>query len=188
MTEFLRFGVLLRSELKKGRILEGHASVFNQGAELPGHIEMIAPTAFKRALDDPTTDVRALFNHDPSKLLGRQSSGTLRLSVDSQGLPFEVDLPDTTVGRDVEILAQRMDITGASFGFIPDEDEWETVNGRRIRTHTSVRRLVDVSPVTFPAYEGASVAMRAMSFERSVSVRSQLVRARARVHLGRGTK
>lgn len=186
MPDLTRFRVELRSELKKGRILEGHASVFGQGAELPGHIEMIAPTAFKRALSDPRTDVRALFNHDPSQLLGRQSSGTLRISTDSQGLPFEIDLPDTTVGRDVQVLAERRDITGASFGFIPDEDEWDTVQGRRVRTHTSVGALVDVSPVTFPAYEGAGVALRSIDLSRLTIVtrREQLLRARAR-HLRR---
>lgn len=187
MQSLTRFRVELRSELKKGRILEGHASVFGQGAELPGHVEMIAPSAFTRALADSHTDVRALFNHDPSQLLGRQSSGTLRISVDSQGLPFEIDLPDTTVGRDVQVLAERRDITGASFGFIPDEDEWETRNGVRVRTHTSVGALVDVSPVTFPAYQGAGVSMRSIDFSKMtvVTQREQLIRARARVHLRR---
>lgn len=185
MSELQVFGVELRSEIKKGRTLAGHASVFNQGAELPGHIERIADTAFKRSLDDPATDVRALFNHNPDYLLGRQSSGTLRLGTDSQGLEFEVDLPNTQWGRDVQELAERGDLTGASFGFIPDEDEWATVDGRRVRTHTSVRALVDVSPVTFPAYGGAAVAMRSMQFGRPESLRSQLIRARARVHLGR---
>lgn len=186
MSNLQRFGVELRSELKKnGRTLAGHASVFNQGAELTGHIERIAPTAFKRVLDNPATDVRALFNHDPSKLLGRQSSGTLRLGTDSQGLEFEVDLPDTTVGRDVQVLAERGDLTGASFGFIPDEDEWETYQGRRVRTHTSVRALVDVSPVTFPAYQGAGVSMRHMEFSAADSGRAKLIRARARIHLRR---
>lgn len=178
-----RFGVELRSDVK-GRKLHGHASVFNQGAELPGHVERIAPTAFKRSLDNPDTDVRALFNHNPDYLLGRQSSGTLRLGTDSEGLEFEVDLPNTQWGRDVQELAERGDLTGASFGFIPDEDEWSTErSGVRVRTHTSVRSLVDVSPVTFPAYGGAGVAMRSMKFERS-NQRSQLIRARARVHFG----
>lgn len=182
-----RFGVELRTEVRKGKILAGHASVFDQYADLGNHLERIANTAFKRAIDAPDTDVRALFNHDPNQLLGRQSSGTLRLGTDSLGLEFEVDLPDTQVGRDVQILAERGDLTGASFGFIPDEDEWTTVNGRRVRTHNSVRALVDVSPVTFPAYQGAGVAMRSMEFVRPTknSVRSQLIRARARVHLGR---
>ena len=181
-----RFGVELRSEIKKGKVLYGHASVFNQGAQLPGHIERIAVTAFKRTLDNPATDVRALFNHDPNQLLGRQSVGTLRLGTDSQGLEYEIDLPDTSVGRDVQILAERGDLTGASFGFIPDEDEWETVQGRRVRTHTSVKALVDISPVTFPAYQGASTMLRHMDFSAVKNDgRANLIRARARIHLRR---
>jgi Escherichia/Staphylococcus phage prohead protease len=146
---------------------------------------MLHRTAFDRALADKTTDVRALFNHDPSMLLGRESSGTLKLSVDSEGLPFEVDLPNTSVGRDVRELAERGDLTGASFGFIPGEDEWSrTKDGRQLRTHMSVARLVDVSVVTFPAYQGAGVMLRSLTAVPE-SGRSQLVRARARLnHLG----
>lgn len=183
MEKLQRFGVQLQSEVRmKGSspILAGHASVFDQGADLRSHIEVIASTAFKRALDDPSTDVRALFNHDPNQLLGRQSSGTLRLGTDSRGLEFEVDLPATSVGKDVQILAERGDLNGASFGFIPDEDTWDTRDGRRIRTHTSVGMLVDVSPVTFPAYAGADVTMRSMQFGRAPVVRSQLIWARHR--------
>ena len=111
-----RFGVELRAELK-GNKLRGHAAVFGQFAELPGHLEALAHTAFRSVLADKQTDVRALFNHDPSMLLGRQSSGTLTVGVDTEGLEFEVNLPNTTVGNDVRELAERGDITGASFGF-----------------------------------------------------------------------
>lgn len=175
-----RFNVELRAELS-GNKLTGYASVFDQAADMGAHWEMIGQTAFKRALDDPQTDVRALFNHDPNQLLGRQSSGTLRLYTDAHGLGFENDLPDTSVGRDVRALAERGDISGASFAFVPDEDEWSTRGGRRMRTHTSVGRLVDVSPVTFPAYDGASVALRSLPTDQPVSVRSRLISARHRV-------
>lgn len=178
-SDFLRFGVESRSEVKKGRKLVGYASVFEQGADLRSHIEIIGTTAFKRVLDDPDTDVRALYNHDPKDLLGRQRSGTLRLGTDSTGLEYEIDLPNTQLGRDVEELAERGDLTGASFGFIPDEDEWETRSGgKRIRRHTSVKALVDVSPVTFPAYGGATAVLRSMQFGELVSARSQIIRAR----------
>lgn len=183
-----RFAVTTRSEITRdGKKLYGHASVFDQVADLGSHFEVIADTAFKRALDDPATDVRALFNHDPSQLLGRQKSESLRLSVDSQGLEFEVDLPDTQLGRDVKVLAERGDIDGASFGFIPDEDEWSEFRGRRLRRHKAVGALVDVSPVTFPAYQGASIMMRSKQSVVAVeSQKSQLVRARARVLFGGG--
>lgn len=177
-----RFSVECRSEVA-GRKLTGYASVFNQAADLGNHFEVIGPTAFRSALADPTTDVRALFNHDANMLLGRQSSGSLRLSTDSAGLHYEVDLPDTSLGRDVAALAERGDITGASFAFVPDQDEWSQRGVARVRTHTSVGRLVDVSPVTFPAYDGASTTLRSMDFEIGTRRASQLVRARARVAL-----
>lgn len=180
-----QFRAALESEVK-GNKLYGHAAVFDQVADLGQFgLESLARSAFDGVLKSPETDVRALFNHDPNFLLGRQSSGTLRVGTDSEGLEFEVDLPDTSTGRDVRILAERGDLTGASFAFLPGEDEWTRIEGRKLRTHTSVAGLLDVSPVTFPAYEGASVALRARSTIASNSGRSQLIRARARVHLGR---
>lgn len=181
-----RFGVQLRAEVT-GRKLTGHAAVFDQVADLgPWGLEALGRSAFDAVLADKATDVRALFNHDPSQLLGRQSSGTLRVGVDDEGLEFEIrDLPNTQAGNDVRELVERGDLTGASFGFVPGDDEWSKAgDGRRLRTHTSVARLVDVSPVTWPAYEGASVSMRSMKFDRPARARSQLIRARARVLLG----
>lgn len=174
-----RFGALLRSEVA-GNLLRGHAAVFDQFADLGSHLEQLRSTAFKRVLDDPATDVRALWNHNADHLLGRQASKTLRIGADSEGLEFELDLPDTSLGRDIRVLAERGDITGASFAFIPDEDEWSTVEGKRVRTHTSVRQLLDVSPVTWPAYEGAAVALRSFPTGSPQSVRAQLIRARHR--------
>lgn len=179
-----RFGVELRAEVT-GNKLVGHAAVFDQYAPLPGHLEALSRSAFETVRKDAGTDVRALYEHDPAKLLGRQSSGTLRWSVDSQGLPFEVDLPDTTHGRDVRELALRGDLNGASFGFVPGTDEWSQIEGRQLRTHTSVSRLVDLSVVAFPAYAGATVMLRSLdkASTPSESLRSQLIRARARVLL-----
>lgn len=163
-----------RAELR-GRRLGGYAAVFDQTTDLGWQgQERLAQTAFQRALSSPDTDVRALYNHNPLYLLGRQSSGTLRVTVDSRGLEYEVDLPDTSYARDVRELVERGDITGASFGFVPGE--WTTQG--EVRTHTSVSRLVDVSPVPFPAYDGASTEARSLAIgDRR---RSQLVRARYR--------
>lgn len=174
----IRYSVQLRSSLD-GNTLRGHASVFGQLAKLPSHYERMDPHAFDGVLDRSSTDVRALWNHDPSMLLGRQSAGTLRLKVDGDGLAFEVDLPDTSYANDVRALVARGDVTGASFGFIPGEDDWSTVDGQQVRTHLSVAELVDVSPVTFPAYQGTDVALRFYDFSRA-SAREQMIRARHR--------
>jgi HK97 family phage prohead protease len=173
-----RVNVQCRAEIN-GNKLGGYASVFDQTTDL-GWLgkERIARSAFDAVLADLSTDVRALFNHDASMLLGRQASGTLRLSVDSSGLEYEVDLPNTSVGRDVRELVERGDIDGASFGFVPGDYDYDENRGQV--THTSVRRLVDVSPVTFPAYLGASTEARSED-HLVVPQRSQLIKARARV-------
>lgn len=176
-----RYAVELRARLD-GDTLTGHAAVFGVMAKVPGGYERLAPTAFDAVLDRSDTDVVALVEHDPGRLLGRQSAGTLRLKVDDEGLGFEVDLPDTSYARDVRALVARGDLTGASFGFVPGEDTWTTERGVQVRTHTAVKMLRDVSPVTFPAYERAAVSLRHYDFG-SASTRSRLIRARYRAHV-----
>lgn len=180
-----RFLAEFRATLDGNRLI-GHAAVFGQTAKLATGYERLAPSAFKAALADPATDVRALVNHNPTMVLGRQSAGTLKLETDDQGLRFEVDLPDTSYARDLRELIGRGDVTGASFGFVPGEDEWSTApDGKQVRTHTSVRKLLDVSPVTWPAYEGATVALRHLEIH-GPSAREQAIRSRhARLVEGR---
>jgi hypothetical protein len=143
----------------QGRKLAGYAAVFNVRTDIMGMFtEVIAPGAFQRSLAS-TADVVGLVDHDPGKLLARTRSHTLRLREDARGLAFELDVPDTTLGRDVLALAERGDIGGASFGFrVPKGgDSWEGDD----RTLRNVE-LVDISIVNaWPAYDGTSVAARA---------------------------
>lgn len=213
VAELQRFGVELRAEIQDdGRTLVGRAAVFGQLANLGRHYEQIERRAFDRVLADESTDVRALFNHNPNMLLGRQSAGTLRLRATDQGLDFELDLPDTSYASDLRALVERGDVTGASFGFIPGEDTWlRARDGRRIHSHTSVAGLRDVSPAPFPTYEGTEVYLRSLDsfdgldladFETETedppdpddetdpaairsSNRSTLIRARARISRAR---
>jgi hypothetical protein len=110
-------------------------------------------------------DIRALWNHENDLVLGRNKSGTLELSEDEKGLAFKNRPPDTTWFRDRVVSLKRKDVTGSSFGFYTDADEWGTEpDGTRVRTLKKVT-LVEVSPgVTFPAYPQASteVARRSM--------------------------
>lgn len=181
----LRAFAELRAEIS-GDTLRGHAAVFGSLARLPQHYEAIAPTAFTRALDGDTSDPRALINHNPSLLLGRRSAGTLRLGVDSQGLEFEVDLGNQSYARDLRESVERGDLRDMSFGFIPGEDEYSRAkDGRQIRTHTSVAELLDVSPVTYPAYQGTDLQLRSLSsYTFDVpSTPVRLIAARARITL-----
>lgn len=178
-----RFHVELRSEIN-GNKLSGYGAVFGQYADMGRYLERLQPTAFDKVLSDPASDVRSFWNHDSTMLLGRQSSGTLRLSTDSHGLAFELDLPNTSYANDVRELAARGDLTGMSFGFIPGEEQWGTVGNRELRTHVSVAKLIEVSPVSLPAYPGTTVQLRSLTDIPAASTetcRSQTVRARARV-------
>jgi Escherichia/Staphylococcus phage prohead protease len=179
MRTIVHINAELRAQLD-GNTLHGHAAVFDTRASVPGGWEQLSRTAFDKALASEETDVRAFVNHDHSKLLGRQSAGTLRLDVDDEGLAFEVDLPDTSYAHDLRELVARGDLNGASFGFIPGDDTWgRAADGRQLRTHTSVAELIDVSAVTFPAYAGAGVALRHAA--RQGNRRSELIKARHRL-------
>ena len=169
----------------EGNTLKGVAHAFGELADVGGHYETFAEGAFDAALK--YSDPRAFLEHDRSKLLGRLSNGTLNLSVEKVGgksvLAYSIDLPDTSYARDLKALVERGDLRESSFGFIPGEFSWSKApDGARVRTHTSARELVDVSPVAMPAFGGTSVQLHSRQFGESV--RSQLVRARARVHTG----
>lgn len=148
-----------RNESQVNTII-GHAAVFNSLSEdLGGFVEQISEGAFDNVLTD---DVRALFNHNQNFVLGRTVSNTLRLSVDEQGLRYEIDIPNTSVGNDLLESISRGDISQSSFGFIVGEDEWEKTENGNLRTITKVERLYDVSPVTYPAYPETNAAVRSM--------------------------
>ena len=151
------FNIESRLDSKEGKdVVIGHAAVFNSLSEdLGGFRERIEPGAFDDVLDN---DVRAYFNHDPNFLLGRVSAGTLRLGVDEKGLRYELDIPDTTAGRDLKENMRLGNITQSSFAFTlgRDGDSWErNEEGNDIRIIHKVNRLYDVSPVSLPAYPSA---------------------------------
>lgn len=161
-------GLELREAGEGAPQLVGYAAKFDVWSEdLGGFREKIAPNAFDRALRE-AHDVRALVNHDPSLLLGRTESGTLRLSVDSVGLRMELDLPGTQVGRDTATSVGRGDMNQMSFGFRTLGDAWNLEPTPAERTITDVE-LFDVSIVTYPAYPQTDVALRNLDAARAAS-------------------
>ena len=152
-----------RSDNGPAKII-GHAAVFNSLSEdLGGFREMIKPGAFTRAVKED--DVRALFNHNPDHILGRNTAGTLTLAEDERGLLIEITPPDTQIARDLLVSMERGDITQMSFGFRTRAGgySWgEDENGNYIRTLTDLK-LYDVSPVTYPAYAETDVAVRSLT-------------------------
>lgn len=176
----------VRAKPTGGVVIEGHGAVFNRlSRNLGGFVEQVAPDAFKKTLAD-NPDVRALINHDPSAILGRTRSGTLRLAADSTGLAYEIDSPDRQDARDLLVSLERGDITQSSFGFyvVRGGDVWsETEDGFPLRTLTAVSiHDGDVSPVTYPAYPDADSGLRERawrSFAEHAGVELDAVRAAA---------
>lgn len=147
---------------ERGNTLAGYAAVFNVDSEdLGGFVETIDPAAFNRSLA-AGADVRALINHDSNLVLGRSTSGTLRLATDEIGLRFEVDLPDTSYARDLRVSMERGDISQCSFMFQTVKDEWISREGKARRRLLDVE-LMDVSVVTFPAYPQTTAGVRALA-------------------------
>jgi HK97 family phage prohead protease len=141
--------------------LSGYAALFGKATELmPGFHEKVARGAFSRTLADGA-DVRALVDHDPSKIIGRNTAGTLELSENNRGLKVAIKPPNTTVGRDIVESVSRGDVSQMSFAFRTVEDSFkEHKDGSVTRTLLDVD-LYDVSIVTYPAYGDTTIATRA---------------------------
>jgi len=115
------------------------------------------PGAFKEAVKND--DVRALMNHDPNMLLARSGNG-LTLKDDETGLFYEFPIDENDPDHlRVAAKLERGDMSGSSFGFEVLERRWIEFKDYDVLEIITVR-LYDVSPCTFPAYEGTSVGIR----------------------------
>ncbi|WP_417536330.1 HK97 family phage prohead protease [Methylophaga sp.] len=170
------FNCELRADpMESGSVLiKGSAAVFNKRSELmmtpwgEPFREVIKPGAFDTVLED---DVRGLFNHDHNYVLGRSASKTLRLAVTDSDLNYEIDAPKTQTINDLVIEPmKRGDVSQSSFAFAVANDgdfwEYDDDDGVLLRTITKVKRLFDVSPVTFPAYSDADSSLSTRSLEQ----------------------
>jgi len=151
-------------ETSDGMTLTGYAARFNQPSEDMGFVERIAPGAFKLSLSS-RNDIKLLWNHSSSDVLGSTRAGTLRLMEDEYGLRVEAVLPDTQAGRDAKVLIQRGDVTGFSFGFtVPANGDSWNADGTE-RTLKSVRLLEVSAGVAFPAYPSTVGSAQVRSLE-----------------------
>jgi HK97 family phage prohead protease len=150
--------------------MRGTAAVFNKRALIGGRwgwVEQIAPGAFDRVLED---DVRMLKNHNPDLVLARTTAGNLRLRQTSDGLETEAEMTPTTYARDLALSMQAGDVTQMSFAFEVAHERWDELGEddpdfgetafNEIRTITEIKRLYDVSPVTYPAYVDTDASLR----------------------------
>jgi HK97 family phage prohead protease len=150
--------------------IAGHAAVFDQlsrtlttrkGVKFR---EKISPGAFKRSINQcsqPGSEIMALRDHDPEKILCRTDTGTLKLSEDETGLAFEMTLPDTQLARDCIADVDHGNIKGMSFGFGEPTDSWQQVDGENIRTLSDIP-VGEITLTPYPAYDGTDVNTRSI--------------------------
>ena len=161
----MTFKIEIRAETGDSPKIKGYAAVFNQWSEdLGGFREIVKPGAFKKTIKE--ADVKALFNHDPNFVLGRNTSGTLALAEDSKGLAIEIDPPDTQWARDLVTSIDRGDIDQMSFGFRTVKDKWIDEKDEQLQRELLEVELYDVSPVTFPAYPQTTVGIRSIDMDK----------------------
>lgn len=141
-------------------IIKGYAAVFDTPANLGKFTEIVRKGAFRETLNE-NPDIRALWQHDSARVLGRTTAGTLAIDEDQYGLWAEILVPDTATGNEAVKLLERGDVNQMSFRFKSTQDKWGNGGpyGSRVRELLSVE-LVEVSLVTFPAYQEAVAGLR----------------------------
>lgn len=159
-----------RADNAVSRTIFGYAAKFNTWSDpIYGWFrEKIDPAAFNNVLDQDTV---CLFNHDKNKVLARNKV-TLKLSVDAIGLRYEFEAPNTTSGNDVLEDIRLKNIVSSSFAFTTKRAEWAKSDAEGVeedRTILEVETLIDVSPVTFPAYPDATVDVAKREFDGYVA-------------------
>ena len=152
------------SEDSNDMVLEGYFVKFNSETEIfEGYFEKIAPQAIK---DLNGADIRALFNHDSSMVLGRTVNDTLKLVKDDVGLKGTIKINQ----EDPEAVAvyarvKRGDISGCSFGFYVTSNEIEKRSDGTVLDTITGLELIEVSTVTFPAYPQTEINARSKDLE-----------------------
>lgn len=174
--------VSIRAAADGGKVFFGHAAVFDSRTSIGdplrwGWYEEMAPGSFTKTLEEG--DARFLVDHDSRLLVARVSAGDLALAQDDIGLAATVDPLDEQLSyvRDLTRNLEKRRITGMSFGFYVVRDEWTTIevevvggDGKTTTSEADLRRitevrLLEVSAVTFPAYEDTDAGLRSMADE-----------------------
>ena len=173
----------IRAEEDNGeKIITGRPIVYESKTDLGYFDEVIARGALDGA---DLKDVRFLVNHDTSKIplaRSRRNNGnsTMQLSPDYEGMAIRVrlDCENNAEARSLYSAIERGDITGMSFMFSIDSAEWSDIESEHpTRTITKIGTVVEVSAVTFPAYEATEINAR--SLETLENARAAVDTARA---------
>lgn len=160
-------------------VITGRPIVYDSRTDLGYFDEIIERGALDKT---DLKDVRFLVNHDTSKIpLARSrnnnANSTMQLSVDEEGLAIRVnlDVENNTEARNLYSAIKRGDISGMSFMFGVNGEEWENLDSDHPTRHIkSISTVVEVSAVTFPAYESTSISARDKTKEALDNARSTL--------------
>ena len=168
-------------ENEKGHIITGRPIVYNSRTDMGYFDEIIDPGALNNT---DLTDVRFLVNHDTNKIplaRSRRNNGnsTMQLTVDNDGMGIWVtlDTENNAEARALYSAVQRGDISGMSFMFGVNAETWDDLDTEHPTRHiTDISFVLEVSAVTFPAYEATDINARDKA--ALDSARSALDRAR----------
>lgn len=184
--EIRSFDFEIRAEVNedRGHEIEGRAIVYGQRTNLGWYDEIIADGALK---DTDLRDVRLLVNHNTDMIpLARSrnnnANSTMQLSVvEGEGMDIRADLDyeNNADARSLYSAIERGDISGMSFMFVVDSDSWDDLESEHpTRTITGIKRVMEVSAVTFPAYSATSLQARGLA-EALESAKASLESAKA---------
>ena len=161
------FEVRAEQDEQHGNILTGRPIVYDQRTDLGWYDEIIEQGAL---MDTDLRDVRFLVNHNTDMIpLARSrnnnANSTMQMSIDEEGMLIRVDLDveNNSEAKNLYSAVERGDIDGMSFMFTVDGDKWDDIESDHpTRTITDIGKVLEVSAVTFPAYEQTSISARGL--------------------------
>lgn len=165
VTRAYNFEIRAENNEKNGDFITGRPIVYNSKTDLGWFDEIIEPGALDKA---NLKDVRFLVNHDTSMIpLARSrnnnENSTMQMSIDKDGMAIRVNLDteNNSEARNLYSAIKRGDISGMSFMFTIDDEEWENLDSEHPTRHVrKISQVFEVSAVTFPAYESTEISAR----------------------------
>jgi HK97 family phage prohead protease len=175
-------GAVELREAGEEKFFVGRGIVFNSSTDLGPFTEEVSDVAADGVMDN---DVRGAFNHSSDIILGRTKSGTMRLLKTPQGVDYEIKFnPNDPDHVRVMEKIKRGDVTGSSFAFRIKTNVWTKRDGKPHRQITALEEMLDIGPVTYPAYRDTTVAARSLqSFEDEIKNTDQAMSDHERMEM-----
>ena len=184
ITRAYNFEIRAENNEKNGDFITGRPIIYNSKTNLGWFDEIIEAGALDQT---DLKDVRFLVNHDTSMIpLARSrnnnANSTMQLEVDTNGMSIRVNLDteNNTEARNLYSAIKRGDITGMSFMFTIDDEEWENLESDHPTRHIrKISQVFEVSAVTFPAYESTEISARDKEALESAKATLESVRSQS---------